>query len=99
MAEARKHEKYDALIHACHALAPLRTAVVHPCDDSSLAAALDAAAAGLIEPVLVGPRSRIAALAATLHRDLNGLQIVDTPHSHASAEGRCSSCAPARPMR
>ncbi len=86
MAEARKHEKYDALIHACHALAPLRTAVVHPCDDSSLAAALDAAAAGLIEPVLVGPRSRIAALAATLHRDLNGLQIVDTPHSHASAE-------------
>ncbi|MFI4868135.1 MAG: phosphate acetyltransferase [Steroidobacterales bacterium] len=86
MAEARKHEKYDALIRACQTLAPMRTAVVHPCDDSSLAAALEAAAARLIEPILVGPRSRIAAVAAALHRDLNGWQIVDTPHSHASAE-------------
>jgi phosphate acetyltransferase len=86
MAEARKHEKYDALIRACQALVPLRTAVVHPCDDCSLAATLDAAAARLIEPILVGPQARIAAVAATLHRELGGWQVVDTPHSHASAE-------------
>jgi len=86
MGEARKHEKYDALINACHALAPIRTAVVHPCDDSSLAGALDAAAARLIAPILVGPEGRIRALAASLHRDLSGVQIVDTPHSHAAAE-------------
>jgi hypothetical protein len=38
-------------------------AVVHPCDSVSLSAALDAHAAGLIEPVLVGPRARLAAIA------------------------------------
>jgi phosphate acetyltransferase len=86
MVEARKHEKYDALIRACQSLAPMRTAVVHPCDESSLAGALDAAAARLIAPVLVGPQARIRALAAALHRDLSGVPIVDTPHSHASAE-------------
>lgn len=86
MGEARKHEKYDALIRACQALAPIRTAVVHPCDDSSLAGALEAAAARLIQPVLVGPQARIRALAAQLKLDLGGLQIEDTAHSHASAD-------------
>ena len=36
-------------------------AVVHPCDELSLSAAMDAQAAGLIEPVLFGPRERIEA--------------------------------------
>ena len=27
MAEPRRHEKYDRLIYACHALAPVRTVV------------------------------------------------------------------------
>lgn len=40
-----------------------RAAVVHPCDELSLLAALDARSAGLIEPVLVAPRSRLDALA------------------------------------
>jgi phosphate acetyltransferase len=86
MGDARKHEKYDALIHACQPLAPIRTVVVHPCDESSLSGVMHAAASKLIQPVLVGPEVRIRALAASLHLDLAGLQIVDTPHSHAAAE-------------
>ena len=82
---ARKHEKYDALIRACQALRPIRTAVVHPCDESSLTAALDAARAGIIEPILVGPEARIRALAAGLNVDLVQYQLIDTPHSHAAA--------------
>jgi phosphate acetyltransferase len=35
--------------------------------------------------VLVGPEARIRALAASLGLDLTGLQLIDTPHSHASA--------------
>jgi phosphate acetyltransferase len=85
MTEARKHDKYEALIYACHALAPVRTAVAHPCDESSLAGAVDAAAAKIIKPILVGPEARILALAATHDIDLTGLQIVDQPHSHAAA--------------
>jgi phosphate acetyltransferase len=86
MAEPRKHEKYDALIYACHALVPVRTAVAHPCDAASLSGAVEAATAKIIKPVLVGPESRIRKLAASLGLDLAGLQLVDTPHSHASAE-------------
>ncbi len=85
MAEPRRHEKYDRLIYACHALAPVRTAVAHPCDETSLRGAIEAAEAKIIKPVLVGPEARIRALAASFGLDLSGLQLVDTPHSHASA--------------
>ena len=85
MAEPRRHEKYDRLIYACHALAPVRTVVVHPCDETSLRGAVEAAEAKIIKPVLVGPEARIRALAASFGLDLTDLQLVDTPHSHASA--------------
>ncbi len=85
MAEPRKHEKYDALIYRCHALAPVRTVVAHPCDENSLAGAVEAAAAKIVKPVLVGPEARIRALAASLGLDLTGLRLVDVPHSHAAA--------------
>lgn len=65
---------------------PARTAVVHPCDVPSLQGAMDAWAQGLIEPVLVGPRARIEAAAAEAGLDLAGIELIDTPHSHASAE-------------
>jgi phosphate acetyltransferase len=82
----RRHEKYDALIAACRTLAPLRTAVVHPCDETSLAASVEAAAEGLIAPVVVAPEARIRALAAAADVDLAGIELVDVPHSHAAAE-------------
>jgi phosphate acetyltransferase len=85
MTEPRKHEKYDALIYRCHALAPVRTAVAHPCDETSLAAAVDAAAAKIIKPILVGPEARIRKLAAALNLDIGQLPIIDQPHSHAAA--------------
>jgi phosphate acetyltransferase len=85
MSETRKHEKYDALIARCHALSPVTVAVAHPCDEVSLKAALDAARAGLITPILVGPLARIDALAAALRLDLGGCRRIDAPHSHAAA--------------
>jgi phosphate acetyltransferase len=85
MSGPRLHEKYDVLIFACHALAPVRTVVVHPCDEASLSAALDAAAGKIIKPTLVGPEARIRTLAASVNRDLTGVPIVDVPHSHAAA--------------
>src|SRR5690606_15080240 len=66
-------------------LEPIRVAVVHPCDALSLAGAIDARDAGLIDPVLVGPRARIEAAAGEAGIDLAGLQIEDVPHSHAAA--------------
>jgi phosphate acetyltransferase len=80
-----KHAKYGRLIEFCKTLAPTPTAVVHPCDQASLEGAIEAARLGLIAPILVGPRERIEALAASLGTDLAGVQIVDAPHSAAAA--------------
>ena len=66
-------------------LGSIRVAVVHPCDSLSLAAALDATAAGLIIPVLVAPRARLEAVASQNGLDLTGIAIEDVPHSHAAA--------------
>lgn len=81
----RRHEKYERLIAAAQARAPLTVAVAHPCDEASLGAAREAADLGLIAPILVGPRARIAAAAAACGRDLAGLRIVEAAHSHDSA--------------
>ena len=81
----RKHEKYERLLAVVKPLPPLPTAVVHPCDESSLCAAVEAAQMGLIAPILVGPKARIEAVAREHGIDISRLEIVDTPHSHASA--------------
>jgi len=78
-------DRYPRLLAAASTLPPVVTAVVHPCDNSSLTAALDAARAGLIRPILVGPRARIDAVAKQAGLDLSPFERVDTPHSHASA--------------
>jgi len=82
----RTHEKYQSLLDSCRSLPPTPTAVVHPCDKSSLEGAVDAARLGLIAPILVGPRSRIEAAARQYTIDIAGLPIVDAPFSQASAE-------------
>ncbi|MBW8838108.1 MAG: bifunctional enoyl-CoA hydratase/phosphate acetyltransferase, partial [Burkholderia sp.] len=61
------------------------TAVAHPCDESSLAGAVDAAKLGLIKPILVGPKARIGAAAEKSRINISGFELVDAEHSHDSA--------------
>ncbi len=82
----RAHEKYQRLLDFCKSLPPTPTAVAHPCDESSLRGAADAARIGLIAPILVGPRSRIEAVAKEYAIDIAGMPIVDALHSHESAD-------------
>jgi len=83
--EQRAHEKYQRLIDFCKSLPPTPTAVAHPCDESSLRGAVDAAKLGLIMPTLVGPRARITELARLHGLDIGGLEIVDAAYSEDSA--------------
>ncbi|NTU79974.1 MAG: bifunctional enoyl-CoA hydratase/phosphate acetyltransferase [Chloroflexales bacterium] len=76
---------YEMLMEACEALEPITVAVVHPCDDVSLTGAIDAARAGLITPLLVGPQARIRAVAEKEGIDLTPYTIIDVEHSHAAA--------------
>ncbi|WP_184006827.1 MULTISPECIES: phosphate acetyltransferase [unclassified Paraburkholderia] len=80
-----KHAKYQRLIDFCRTLPAMPTAVAHPCDQSSLNGAVEAAGLGLIAPLLVGPRARIEAIAAEHGIDISNFTIVDAPHSHAAA--------------
>ncbi|WP_313704813.1 phosphate acetyltransferase [Massilia sp.] len=81
-----KHEKYQRLIDFCKTLPPLPTAVVHPCDESSLGGAIEAARMGLIAPILCGPAARIAAVAQQHGIPIGDYPIVDAPYSQAAAE-------------
>jgi phosphate acetyltransferase/phosphate butyryltransferase len=78
----------DELVRVLQYVKPLgriKVGVVHPCDEVSLSAARDAQTAGLIEPVLIGPRARLQAVADQSGLKLDGLQIEDVPHSEAAA--------------
>jgi len=77
--------KYERLLERCSSLEPIPTAVAHPCDQTSLSGAVEAASKGLIVPILVGPREKIKSVADSAGIDLANIQIVDAPHSHASA--------------
>jgi len=75
---------------------PLPCAVVHPCDEGSLRAALAAGEAGLIVPTLVAPLARLRALAAELGLCLDGLELIGAPHSHAAAQQAAQLAAQGR---
>ncbi|MBY4599492.1 bifunctional enoyl-CoA hydratase/phosphate acetyltransferase [Ottowia caeni] len=64
----------------------VRCAVAHPCDEGTLSGVVVAASHGLLEPVLIGPEARIRAIAEEFSLDLNGMKIVNMPHSHAAAD-------------
>ena len=82
----RKHEKYERLIARCKELVPTTAAVAHPCDESSLRGAVEAAELGILKPILVGPRAKIEAAAEQAKLDISGYELVDAPHSVAAAE-------------
>jgi phosphate acetyltransferase len=77
--------KYEQLLARCRTLTPVPTAVVHPCEQTALEGAIDAAANGLIAPILVGPEAKIRDIAARAAIDLGSARIVDAQHSHESA--------------
>ncbi|MEO8598614.1 MAG: bifunctional enoyl-CoA hydratase/phosphate acetyltransferase [bacterium] len=77
---------FGALFESVRGLAPVRCAVVHPCDQESLKGALNAATHGLIIPVLIAPIAKLYAVAAEAGLSLEGIEIVDVQHSHAAAE-------------
>ena len=77
--------KYERLIARAKEVPSPTTVVVHPCDESSLRGPIEAAEAGIIVPLLVGPAAKIAAVAHACRLDIGRYEIVDVPHSDAAA--------------
>lgn len=83
------------LLDQAKAQGPIPVAVAYPCDAGSLQAAMQAAQAGLITPLLVGPEARIQAAAQAAGLDLAGACIhstADDPRAAAvQAAALCGS--------
>jgi len=79
------HAKYDRLIARAKQGPAATTLVVHPCDETSLRGATEAAEAGIIVPILVGPKAKISAVARQFNLNISRYEIVDAPHSDAAA--------------
>ena len=86
MSQATGTGKYEKLLERCKSLEAIPTAVAHPCEASALSGAVEAAQAGLIAPILVGPASKIEETAKNAKINLGKLEIADVPHSVAAAQ-------------
>ena len=78
------HDGYRRLLEGASGT-PMPTAVAHPCSAAALAAAVEAAEAGLIVPILVGPEARIRAAAAEAGKNISAFRILPAAHSHDAA--------------
>jgi acyl dehydratase len=73
------------LIAAAASNRPIATAVAHPAAPAALTAAIEAAEALLIEPLLVGPEAKIRKAAAEAGKDISAYRIIPADHSHDAA--------------
>ncbi len=63
----------------------LKVAVVHPVQANVIDAVAEAVEEELIDPILIGPESRIKEAIKESNINAEGWTIIDTPHSHAAA--------------
>ncbi|NWK78440.1 phosphate acetyltransferase [Aquitalea sp. LB_tupeE] len=82
----RDDKAFDDILQQATAQGPLPMAVAHPCSREALLGAVEAADHGIATPILIGPRSKMLKLAEELDVDISRFELIDTPHSHASAE-------------
>jgi phosphate acetyltransferase len=82
---ARPQSKYDRLIAKAKKVSAATTIVVYPCDETSLRGPIEAAEAGIIVPIFVGPAAKIAAVARGLRLNIDRVEIVDVADSEAAA--------------
>jgi phosphotransacetylase len=80
-----RHRRFRELLARASGEPAVTVAVTHPCDAVSLTTAVEAATAGLIVPILVGPITKIRGAAEAAKLDIDGFRLVDVPHSHAAA--------------
>jgi len=86
------HQVVERLIAQCEGREAVPVAVAFPCDEVSLAGAVEAARCGLIVPLLVGPRAQILAVAGAHQLDVSPYRIVDAEDARAAAAGAVALC-------
>jgi phosphate acetyltransferase len=83
---------FHNFIERCKSLPAITTTVVWPMTDVALRGAVEAAAAGLIEPTLVGPQDAMKALARKIDVAIEGFPIVHADSEEKAAELSVAIC-------
>jgi len=83
---------FRKFIQRCKDLPAITTAVVWPLSDVALRGAVEAAAAGLIEPTLIGPEAEMKALAAKIGVDIEPFPILQADTEARAAELGVAMC-------
>jgi phosphotransacetylase/acyl dehydratase len=74
-----RHDAMNAMLARAGGGVKLPTAVVYPVEEISLTAAVEAAWAGLIAPILIGPLARIRELAQAHSLDIAAFRLIEAP--------------------
>jgi phosphotransacetylase len=82
---ARRPDPYERLMQRCKGLEPVITSVAYPCEQTALTGAVEAAEAGLLAPILVGPAQRIREVADGAGLNIKPYQIEDMADAPKSA--------------
>jgi phosphate acetyltransferase len=83
---------FDRLIARCKGLPRVPFAVVAPTTDVALSGAMEAALAGLIQPILVGDVNVVGALATKLRFDLSNIRVIDARDDADAARKAVALC-------
>jgi phosphate acetyltransferase len=80
------HLTFKDLLKKAKKLPPLLTAVVHPVTKEALKGLEEASKQKLIVPILIGPAHKIKVAAKKANVTISQFELIDTEHSHASAD-------------
>jgi phosphate acetyltransferase len=83
---------FHKFLERCKSLPAITTAVVWPLSDVALRGAVEAAAAGLIEPTLIGDEADLKTLATKIGLDISGFAILSADTEGKAAELGVAMC-------
>jgi phosphate acetyltransferase len=90
------HVLFEKLILDCKDREVFPVAVCWPCSAVSLSGAMEAAEAGMIRPLLVGPEPELSAIAASLGLDLGSYEVISADTEEEAAEKSVEICRSGR---
>jgi phosphate acetyltransferase len=91
-----RHTHLEHLLRRSAEVPSLTVAVAWPCDRDSLLGPLQARAEGAMQPILVGPRAAIEAVAAAAQANLDGCELIEAETPHAAAAAAVRLCREGR---
>src|SRR3954470_432587 len=91
-----RHTHLERLLRQSAEAPSLTVAVAWPCDRDSLLGPLQAREQGAMQPILVGPRAAIEAVAAAAQASLDGCELIEAETPQAAAAAAVRLCREGR---